>query len=374
MLEVCTLKTKYSIVKESIKTKILDGTYQPHQKISSESELMKEFGVSRHTVRIAIGDLVAKGWLYREQGSGTFCTDRSVREDEQSDVIPSIAIVTTYISDYIFPSIIRGAEKYLSNKGYNVSLFSTDNNHETEKNVLETILSQRFEGVIVEPTKSSIANPNINYYLNLENKELPYIMINAYYDELEPISITMDDEKGGYIQTEHLIELGHNNIIGFFKTDDQQGSKRMKGYLQAHRNNNITIIPNNIITYKTDEKETKPLDELRRILSDKSNDTPTAVICYNDELAINLLNVIRELDLKVPEDISIIGYDDSFLANVSEVKLTSIEHPKIKLGETAGKLIIDLINSKREGKRSSNIVESVVFEPEIIIRNSTKKL
>jgi GntR family transcriptional regulator of arabinose operon len=370
------MKTKYSIVKDSIKSKILDGTYQPNQKISSESELMKEFGVSRHTVRLAIGDLVMKGWLYREQGSGTFCADRTESEGQMNGAnSKNIAIITTYISDYIFPSIIRGAEKYLSKNGYNVSLFSTDNNHETEKNVLETILSQNFDGVIVEPTKSAISNPNINYYLNLENQKTPYIMINSYYDELEPTSIILDDEKGGYLQTEHLIKLGHKNIVGFFKTDDNQGAKRMKGYLKAHRDNDVTIIPNNIITYKTDEKSTKPLTEFESILSTKNGEWPTGVICYNDELAVKLLDITRDRQLKVPEDISIIGFDDSFLANVSEVKLTTIEHPQSKLGESAAKLILDLIDShKGEQKKDHNKVESVVFEPKLIVRNSTKKI
>src|SRR5699024_11481121 len=82
--------------------------------------------------------------------------------------VKTIAIVTTYISDYIFPSIIRGAETYLSENGYNVSIFSTNNNHETEKRVLEKIISQGFDGVIVEPTQSAMSNPNINYYLRSE--------------------------------------------------------------------------------------------------------------------------------------------------------------------------------------------------------------
>src|SRR5699024_4822090 len=134
------MKTKYSIVKEYITSKILDGTYKPDEKISSESELMKEFGVSRHTVRLAIGDLVTTGWLYREQGAGTFCADRTKTQSQLNiGQSKNIAIVTTYISDYIFPSIIRGAEKQLSENGYNVSLFSTNNNHETERHVLETI-------------------------------------------------------------------------------------------------------------------------------------------------------------------------------------------------------------------------------------------
>src|SRR5699024_5919981 len=128
---------KYNMVRKAIKSKITDGTYSPHQKISSESELMKQFGVSRHTVRLAIGDLVTAGWLYREQGSGTFCADRSkIMNDNHVSTQKNISIVTTYISDYIFPSIIRGAESRLSEEGYQVSIFSTNNNLESERAIL----------------------------------------------------------------------------------------------------------------------------------------------------------------------------------------------------------------------------------------------
>src|SRR5699024_1005985 len=122
--------------------------------------------------------------------------------------------------------------------------------------------------------------------------------------------------------------------------------------------------PNTLITYQTDDTENKPLEEFKRLLSEPSGDLPTAVICYNDELAVKLLDILRERKLKVPEDISIVGYDDSFLANVSEVKLTTVKHPQSELGETAGKLILDLVHSNREyGK---GVLESVVFEPQLI--------
>ena len=369
------MQTKYSIVKQAIKSKILDGTFQPHQKISSESELMKQFSVSRHTVRLAVGELVNQGWLYREQGAGTFCADRS-KEDINKSISnqKNIAIITTYISDYIFPSIIRGAESYLSKNGYHVSLFSTNNDHDKERHFLERILTQHFDGVIVEPTRSAISNPNINYYLNLERQEIPYIMINAFYDELEPLSITVNDEKGGFIQTQHLIELGHEKIVGFFKNDDGQGPKRMKGFLQAHRKSGIRINPNNIITYKTEEKYHQPKEELERLLDVPEKERPTAVVCYNDELAVALLDVIRDKGMKVPEDISIVGFDDSFLAEVSEVKLTSVQHPKAELGELAGKMILDLVKSSSGNpQKSKEVFEPIVFEPELMIRNSTAK-
>lgn len=370
------MQTKYSIVKQAIKSKILDGTFQPHQKISSESELMKQFNVSRHTVRLAIGELVNQGWLYREQGAGTFCADRSKLDTGQSiNNQKSIAIITTYISDYIFPSIIRGAESYLSQNGYHVSLFSTNNDHENERRFLEKILTQHFDGVIVEPTKSATSNPNINYYLNLERQNIPYIMINAYYDELEPLSITLNDEQGGLLQTEHLIELGHKNIAGFFKNDDGQGSKRMKGYLKAHRKHGLSINPNNIITYRTEDKYHKPSEELEKLLTLTDAERPTGIVCYNDELAIALLDVLRRKKLRVPEDISIVGYDDSFLTEVSEVKITSIKHPQSEMGKVAAETILDIVKvSNANPRKTKEVTESIIFEPELVVRNSTAPL
>ncbi|WP_163580264.1 GntR family transcriptional regulator [Gracilibacillus saliphilus] len=369
------MQTKYSIVKEAIKSRILDGTYQPHQKISSESELMKEFGVSRHTVRLAIGDLVNQGWLYREQGAGTFCADRSKNNSQSMVDQKNIALITTYLSDYIFPSIIRGAESYLSKHGYQVSLFSTNNDHDNERKFLEKILMQHFDGVIIEPTRSAISNPNINYYLNLERENIPYLMINAYYDELEPFHIVVDDEKGGFMQTEHLIELGHQNIVGFFKNDDIQGTKRMKGYLKAHRKHHIEIFPHNIVTYNTEEKSSKPVEMLKQVLSEPEEKRPTAIVCYNDELAINLLDVLRESQLKVPEDISIVGFDDSFMAEITEVKLTTVSHPKSEMGELAAKVILDMVKRNKSSKKQQNMENDLIrFDPELIIRNSTKPL
>lgn len=367
-------ETKYSMVKNWIKSRVLDGTFEPHQKISSESELMKQFNVSRHTVRLALGDLVNEGLLYKEQGSGTFVSDRLSKPQPITQFNKkNIAIVVTYISDYIFPSIIRGAERVLSKEGYQVSLFSTNNDHDNEKRILETIIEQQFDGAIIEPTKSAIANPNINYYLNLEALNIPYVMINAYYDELEPISVTVNDEKGGFLQTEHLIKSGHKNILGFFKIDDMQGMKRMKGFIKAHREYNLPINPKNIITYTTSEKNTKPAEYLNDILT-SSSDRPTGIICYNDELAMKLLDVIRQNNLQVPSDISIVGFDNSFLSEVSEVKLTSIEHPKTDLGIMAAKMILNLVQNGRNLKQKDENSESYVFEPELIVRYSTKKI
>lgn len=356
---------KYKEIKKEIKSWVLEGIIIPNQKIGSENELMKRFEVSRHTVRQAIGDLVNEGWLYRVQGGGTYCADRLT--GQKTDNNKTIGVITTYISDYIFPSIIRGIESYLSKKGYTVLLASTNNNIDFEKKSLQNILTKNIDGLIVEPTKSALHNPNLNYFLNLERNNIPYVMINASYTELAAPSITLDDEKGGYIATKHLLNLGHRRILGLFKTDDLQGINRMKGYIHAHRENGIIPSPEMIANFTTEEKGDQIKAKVNNILSQKDDMRPEAIFCYNDEIAITILNVVRELNLKVPEDLSIVGYDDSQLAEASEVKLTSVKHPKMSLGETAAKSIINL--SEQNNKETQT--DSVLFEPKLIIRNST---
>ncbi|PKR84574.1 GntR family transcriptional regulator [Heyndrickxia camelliae] len=353
---------KYKQVKEQIKSWIQEGQIKPNQKIKSENELVEEFEVSRHTIRQALGELVNEGWLYREQGRGTFCKDQSHRKKQ---IDRTIGIITTSISDYIFPSIIRGIESYLSEKGYNLLLASTNNNTDREKKCLENILSKKLDGLIVEPTKSALYNPNLNTYFSLEKNNIPYVMINAFYSELQPASITVDDELGGFLAAEHLIKLGHKQIAGIFKSDDMQGMNRMKGFIRAHREYNVHIQPGMIISYNTEEKNTKPQLEASRLLHLK--DRPTAFFCYNDEIAIAVLDTIRENSLKVPEDVSIVGFDDSQLSVASEVKLTTLTHPQMEMGIQAAKMIVDAI----ENEKITVQEQPVIYQPQLIIRNST---
>ncbi|ADU29479.1 GntR family transcriptional regulator [Evansella cellulosilytica] len=366
------MRTKYQFVKDEIKSKILQGFIQPHQKVGSENELIKKYEVSRHTIRKAIDDLVNEGWIYKKQGAGTFCADRSVNKLVKEGRGKNIAVISTYFSNYIFPSIFRGTEGYLSEQGYHMTFYSTNNNLEQEQRCLENVLSQKFDGLIVEPTKSALPNPNINYYLNLERIGIPYVMINAFYDELEPIHIVMDDVEGGRMQTKHLIEQGHEKILGLFKSDDTQGTNRMKGFIKAHRESGVPLRPQYIITYTTETENTATVEALYEKLQD-SNDRPTAIVCYNDQLAILLLDVLRDMKLSIPEDISIIGFDDSFLSVASEVKLTTIRHPQEEMGIMAGKTIQQLIEKKNNPSMVED-VQSVVYEPELIVRHSTSKI
>jgi GntR family transcriptional regulator, arabinose operon transcriptional repressor len=356
---------KYKQVKEEIQSWIREGKIKPDERIQSEHEMAERFAVSRHTIRQAMSELVHEGWLYRHQGRGTFCKDQSGKKGQ---IDRTIGIITTSISDYIFPSIIRGIESYLSEKGYNLLLASTNHDIERERKCLENMLGKKLDGLIVEPTKSALHNPNLNTYLNIEKNKIPYVMINAFYSELQPASITVDDERGGFMAAEHLIQLGHKKISGIFKVDDMQGVNRMKGFMRAHRHYNIPIHPGTIVTYATEDKNAKPQEAARQLLKDR--EPPTAFFCYNDQIALNILDVAREQSLRVPEDVSLVGFDNSHLASVSEVKFTSLTHPQTEMGRLAARMVVDSI----EKGVDLAVSDPVVYEPELIIRSSTAEL
>lgn len=356
---------KYLTIKNKIKQLIEKETYGLGTKIPSEADLRKEYEVSRHTIRQAVSELVNDGYLIKQQGSGTFVSDH-YKQMNKSNGKKMIGVITTYISDYIFPYIIRGIEEELSKHNYSLMLSSTRNNVENERISLENMLEQNVDGLIVEPTKSNLMNPNLNYYLNLSEKQTPLIMVNASYEELDLPVIAIDDVKAGRIATEHLIELGHTKIGMITKADDLQGKNRLKGYIGALYDAKLSFNSEHILRYDTETRNLVP-QRLKQLFSQE--DVPTAFVVYNDEIAMMLIHEVHAAGLSCPEDISVVSHDNSHYSTaLPSVKLTTVEHPKEELGRTAAKWIVDAI----EGDNTR--LESKIFDPELVIRSSTRKL
>jgi len=356
---------KYMILKQEILSWLHSGRLKPEDQMPTENEIAELFQMSRQTVRQTFGVLEQEGWIYRIQGKGTFVANTQASQKRPD--VQTIGIITTYISDYIFPHIVRGAESALRSRGYRMLLSSTDNDKDKERESLEMMMSQPLSGLIIEPTKSAEGNPNLGYYLSLNYKEIPFLMINESYPEISCPYIKVDDEAGGFKAAEHLIRLGHRTIAGFFKIDDLQGVNRFKGFMKAHQELKVPLLPKAVIHYTTEQKNTKPFEAaLAMLISEEER--PTAFVCYNDELAVQLLEAVRQAGLNVPRDLSIVGFDDSALAVATEVKLTTLTHPKFEMGRMAAQLLMDRIEQKK-GTPAHHL-----FEPELIIRDSTSKL
>ena len=179
--------------------------------------------------------------------------------------------------------------------------------------------------------------------------------------------VLMDDCKGGYLITKYLIETGHKNIIGVFKSDDTQGQNRHKGYVRALQEAGILYDPDKVIWFYTEDRKVHPYESVFQMAEKKY--PMDAVVCYNDQIAMKVIQALTDAGLKVPEDISVTGYDNSYMANSGGFNLTTIVHPQEKLGEMAAELLLDLIQNGEETVKEKKIM----IEPEIVIGNSCKE-
>lgn len=345
--EVALMKPKYQVIIDDMKSKILSGEYRVLEKIPTESSLQHRYNVSRHTVRKAILELSNEGFLRSEKGSGTYVSNlyQSKFSGNNSNK-KTIGVITTYISDYIFPSIIRGIERRLNEDNYSLLLASTNNDVEQEKKALEMMLSYGVDGLIVEPTKSNLYNPNIAYYLLFMEQDIPFIMINAYYEELDVPFLRLDDVQSSYLATKELIAKGHTQIGLISKEDDLQGKFRMKGYIKALGEAKLRFQPENVFSYNTETKANLSSD-LKNFISE-NRDFLTAIVCYNDEVGLVVANLCKQLGVTIPEELSIIGQDNSYIAQNANIKLTTLTHPQEQMGNDAADWVIKKLQGKKD--------------------------
>lgn len=360
------MKPKYQVIIEDIKSKILSGDYSIGEQIPTESAMQETYGVSRHTVRKAILELSNEGFLRSEKGSGTYVSNQYQSKASGASANKTIGVITTYISDYIFPSIIRGIESRLNKDNYSLLLASTNNDVEQEKKALEMMLSYGVDGLIVEPTKSNLYNPNISYYLSFKEQDVPFTMINAYYEELDVPFFCLDDVQSSYLATNELISKGHTQIGLIAKMDDLQGKYRMKGYIKALGEAKLRFQPEHILSFNTETK----LDlyaNLKEFLTE-NQDEMTALVCYNDEVGLEVVNVCRQLGISIPDKLSIIGQDNSYIAKNATINLTTLTHPQEQLGHDAA----DWIIKKLQGKK--DLPNETYYQPVLVEGETIKEL
>lgn len=337
------VQTKYQSLINYINSQIESGDFRPGDKLPSENELSEQFGISRQTVRKAIGLLEEEGIVRRIKGSGTYLSFDRRENLEQKN---SIAVVTTYVDSYIFPKTIQGIEKVLFESGYSVQISFTNNMLEREKSILEDIISRDdVAGVIVEGTKSGLPNPNLPLYRQLISRKVPVLFINTYYPELDVPHVSLNDVEAAELAVNYLIDKGHKEIGAILKLDDGQGRQRYLGYLSAMEVAGYPVTDSRMVWIDTDES--KQLAYCTDKILNRV-ESCTALFCYNDLVAFQLIKMLTQKGIRVPEDVSIISIDDSDLALHSEVPITSLPHPKEKLGAKAAEVLLQLIAGRKK--------------------------
>ncbi len=353
---------KYQMLAEWIRGRIEEGVFVPGKRLPSELKLQEQFCVSRQTVRKALSVLEEEGVLKSRQGSGTYVVDKEAEERQKGR---RIAVVTTYVDNYIFPGILRGIEHTLSEAGFQMQIAFTGNRLSREAAVLKDLLSQELRGLIIETTKSALPNPNLDLYRELKARGIPIVFINSRYPELSDCPmVALQDEMAGYAAVRHLIACGHRRIGGLFKSDDGQGIRRYQGFMRGLWEAGIYDREGSVAWFDTEDAsdfsrmEQKLLERFRAC---------SGILCYNDSASREVLELLQQNGIRVPEDLSVVSVDDTELALLGNVGLTSVCHPKGRLGKEAARELLSMIRSGLPGTDHE-------FEARLVERDSVKKL
>ncbi|MCL1896442.1 MAG: GntR family transcriptional regulator [Clostridiales bacterium] len=344
---------------------IENNVFKYGAKLPSENFICKKFSISRQTVRNAIDGLEKEGIVTRRHGSGTYVT--KMLGDVRNK---TIGVLTSFFHEYIFPNMLRGIEETFTAENYGISFGITYNKLEAERRFLERMLESNVSGLLLEGTKTSLPNPNIGLYQEFLRREMPIVFMNNYYPELADLcpSVLIDDAGCARRLTQHLIENGHRRIAGIFKFDDIQGMRRYSGYVAALMEAGIPVDEDIIhwVAAYTDDRLARsigyPLMESIRGCS--------AVVCYNDQLAGVLYHFFHEQGIKVPGDISMAGFDDSFVSPHGGLDLTTVRHPKRALGAKAAGLLMDMVKNGR-GSVPPGIQ---LMKADILLRGSVRNI
>lgn len=341
-------------------------------KMPGEMEMAKALGFSRQTIRQAVGLLERKGILTTRQGSGIYVAAQTA--DSNADAaanytavpdhricmsagddahLPSpgkrfgqVAIISTYLDDYIFPGTVRGMQNVLSEHGYTARIELTNNHIMTERGILQHLLeTEETDGIIVEAVKSALPNPNLDFYRQLREKGVRIVFFNSAYPGLTFPCVRIDDIQAASDAVSLLLSAGRERIAGIFKSDDGQGHLRYQGYLQALMAAGAKIDEERILWFSSEVYRdfTAAEEAVFSVLH-----SADGVLCYNDEFACRLVERAGAHGRSIPGDLSVVSIDDSYLAQMTSVPVTSFAHPKEMLGRRAAEKLVRLIEENTQ--------------------------
>ena len=258
-------------------------------------------------------------------------------------------------SDTFFHEIIKGINKVID-KEYNLVIRGIDDCENSNP-----IGSKNFDGIIVV----SQSKNDDKFIETILEKDIPTVVINRFVENEEIVNIMSNDTKGAYDAVTYFIENNHKKIALIEGNKEFESSLyRKKGYIKALEDNNITIDEELIISGRYDLKS--GYENMKKLL--ELENIPTAVFCSNDDIGVGAMKAIFEKGLNVPDDVSIIGFDDSNFCNYVTPPLSSVRKDSLTMSEYGGINLLNIIKNKKANK------EKIYIESKLIVRKSVKKL
>lgn len=346
-------------VAEILKQRIVDGTWSNGSSIPSEKELCAEFDVARGTVRQALANLEAEGYLSREQGRGTFVHWKEFSTNRSRS--QRLAFIVPYVRDSSVPTILVGFQQVAEQANYSVIFNHVNNDLQQQERVIHKLIDENVAGIALYP----ITSEYIEIVENLNNARFPIVLIDRYLRTVST-DYVMTDHFGGAIRATHyLFSLGHTRV-GFatWLSPAVSMEHRFLGYSQALAERGVPL--DNRLICRVEGYPMIDQTPMEAFLS--GPDRPTAVFAANDRIAITLYRAAATVGLSVPGDLSVIGFDDLDVSAHLEPPLTTMAQPFLKIGRTAAELLLRRINGEQGN------FEQIALEATFTVRESCHAL
>ena len=276
----------------------------------------------------------------------------------------TVGVIVPSMTNLFFPEVVKGIEDCMGQNEYTLFLCDTKSEPEYERRHVERLKERQVDGIVViGPMSENIKSG----FFEALTKEVPLVLVNGYHRGVRCNFILTDEEMGTLEALEYLQALGHRDIA--FLRGEQIYSYDVKEeiFTRVMKQSNIPVMQENILVIpQGNSVETVDMSRDMVIRRLEKGNPPTAIFCCNDWMATGAINAAKHLGVRVPEDFSIIGFDNIVISQLSEPKLTTIDQTMLKLGQGAAALLLEVI----EGKKGEGSLKKVILETKLVKRNS----
>ena len=333
------------------------------------NDVARQAGVSKATVSAVINDSATVKGSTRDRVLAaidvlnyrpTQVTHAAARKTK------SIGLLIKEIDNPYYAEIVLGARAHASEKGYTLLVASSEGEYDAERRAVELLQAKDVEGLIATPVLDEHAD--LSHFFELKRRNFPFVLLEEVRGV--PASLVdVDNRDASRKAVEFLIRLGHTRIVHFAGPSySMHSEERVDGVRRACSASHLIFSDDGVV-----EAGAHLADGYRAALAffrkRGAAARPTAITCYNDLVAIGVCRALQELGLRVPDDVSVVGYDDIPVLEYLSVPLKTVRMPKAAMGEVAARMLIRHIESK-------TVVppQKVLLEAQLITRRSTRRL
>lgn len=327
---------------EAIKSDIIRNGLVEGDPIASERTLSDIYDVSRFTVRRTISDLVKDGVLRRGARRGAFVNRISkIGAWQQSPRRRLLGVVIPDIEDFFAARLVNGIDSLSHQVGYSIALGRSDEDPERAARQIERMIAEQVAGLILVPVAcENDEEINLGLIAMLDTAQVPFVFIDRYVEGKKADIVVSDNFDGAYKCIQHLVDMGHRRIAYLGYPSCSTIRDRIAGYRKCLMDHGI--LPDSALIVASHPRRESTIEQVKRLVSLEPR--VTAIFTSNDDVAMDVWSALREMNLRVPQDVAIAGYDNAAGHKGAAAMLTTTEQPLFEEGRLACQMLLDRID------------------------------